>query len=193
MSSSPIDGLLPVAVLPGQVGEAGRDNDEMRPASGDPAGAGEHEGPGEGEREEPGGVDGAATPPRSPIRTLAGSLLGAFARKPRQTSPAAAAAASEESAQEATGYADLEETDENGAADEHGANNGRPKEDTEAQPTSPLDRFTGAFRAALRSISPPRTVGSESVGSDGPRGPNSLPAASPYRSPIASARSVPEQ
>jgi hypothetical protein len=112
------------------------------------------------------------TPPLSPIRKLAGSLLGAFGRKNGQAAPADDVGSP---ARANDGEDEDGESPGKPGAPAHGEL--RPRDDTSAR--SPLHRFTGTFSAALQSLSPlspprthPITLGLkwEDVGPDKPEG-----------------------
>jgi hypothetical protein len=112
------------------------------------------------------------TPPRSPIRKLAGSLLGAFGRKKGQAAPADDVGSP---ARANDGENEDDEPQGRPGARAHGEL--RPRDDGGAR--SPHNRFTGAFSAALQSLSPLQharnhtiTLGLkwEDVGPDKPEG-----------------------
>ena len=117
-------------------------------------------------------VRGGETPPRSPIRKLAGSLLGALGRKkPGPAAPADSGSSPRLAGQEEGGEPPAWEPGAQAQAEIH-------PQDTEpvqaARAPSPLHRFAGAFSAALQSLSPPRTLARrvkwEDVGQDEPDG-----------------------
>ena len=138
------------------------------------------------------GTPEESTPPRSPIRKLAGTFMGAFARKTPEigaelSQEVAAEAKNREAQEQYVHGADAQDSKptahgslnrfvgalgskarkvlqkkeksgiRKGGDEEEGEEGKGEDESGEAfRPQSPLQRFAGAFNAALRSLSPPK-------------------------------------
>lgn len=143
---------------------------------------------GGGARRDAGAQDAASLEPASsPARRLA--RMNPFAKK-----RAGRADKNDRETEEMTGdkESDTAPDQRPGTGETGGRDYRSPLPSPDERIRSPLHRFTGAFTAALRSLSPPRTAGQDSAApSDaGPRV-QSLPSESPARSPLSSARSLP--
>lgn len=147
-------GLLPAAILPGEATQlegaassVSRSRSPARALAGSLLGAFR----GTGRANESGVAPAGATPARSPVHRLAGTLLSPFARR-RTGEEVGGTARRDEEEDVVDGIASGEESD------------------TRQRLRSPLHGIASTFKAALRSLSPPRTANSTADRVDGTEG-----------------------